>query len=186
MPFGESASSSQNQHHDRRSLESAPLNHSHIPVRHLLRQLDSQRAEWKSRDRRPDWLADFINAAADWFDPMSGVGRVGFDTRPIEGRWEVAMYLGSTEVIGGPQDGESQPAAFSFDLLGLMRMFARVDQLSWTAQPGPAVADRMLEARVTVEGLVGEHAVVLHVCSLPPEDAGPGFRRYSNGRCDAV
>jgi hypothetical protein len=185
MPFGDPPTLHRTNITTAVSLELSALSHSHIPVRHLIRQLDSQRAQWKARDRRPDWLAEFINAAADCFDPLDGVGRVGFETRPAEGRWEVAMYLGSTEVIGGPQDGESQPAAFAFDLLGLMGMFTRVDQLSWTAQPVSAISDR-IDARVTVEGLVGEHEIVLHVCSLPPEEAGPGFRRYANGRRDAV
>ncbi|HUG90416.1 MAG TPA: hypothetical protein VML55_06265 [Planctomycetaceae bacterium] len=172
------------------------MSHSHIPVRHLIRQLDTLRSGRKPRDRRPDWLVEFINAAADRFDPLAGVGRVGFESRAVEGRWEVVLYLGSTEVVGGAQDGESLPAAFSFDLLGLLRSFTQVQQLSWTARPrggdedggdgGEGGADRRLDARVTIEGFVGEQPLLLQVCSLPPEEAGPGFRQYANGRCDAV
>ena len=165
------------------------MSHSHIPVRHLIRQLDGLRSQRRTRDRRPAWLVEFIDSAAEWFNPLAGVGRVGFDALPVDGRWEVALYLGSTEVVGGPQDGESRPAAFSFDLRGLMRSFSRIDQLSWTAEPGPPGVDGApgrIEARVTIAGLVGEQPVVLQICSLPPQEAGPGFRQYANGRCDAV
>jgi hypothetical protein len=176
------------------------LSHSHIPVRYLIRQLDGLRAQRKARDHRPAWLVDFINAAADWFEPLDGLGRVGFDARPAEGRWEVVLYLGSTELVGGPQDGGSQPAAFSFDVLGLLQSFSRIDHVSWIAQAGPddvpgccvggASEDTHgkppIEARLAVEGQVAGNAVALQVCSVPPREAGPGFRRYADGRRDAV
>jgi hypothetical protein len=163
------------------------VSHSHIPVRHLLKQVDIYRANRDKRDARPEWVTAFIDNVADLFEPMFDDGRVGFDCQPIEDRWIVGMYLGGTEIVGGCDDGQFQHTDFQFDLMQLTELFSQVDELQWSAFPHRPDGDQMpASSFITVEGRVGEHAIRLQLYSVPPTDAGPALRQYQDGRCTPV
>ncbi len=167
--------------------------HAHLAVSHLLKQLELHRSQRTGRDRRPGWLSAVIDAAAELFDPVGGVGRVGFDCRPTEGGWTAALYLGAEETVGGPDDGRNRHADFRFDLLGLSRLFDAVESLTFDALPAAAdeaaIADDLAPepvsgagVTVTVRGTVAGQPLTLAVHAVPPATAGPGFRRFPNGR----
>ncbi|HEX6986116.1 MAG TPA: hypothetical protein VF170_12115 [Planctomycetaceae bacterium] len=160
--------------------------HAHLTVSHLLKQLETHRGK-AARDRRPDWLTAVIDAAADLFDPSDGLGRVGFDCRPTEAGWVAVLYLGGEELVGGAEDGRTRPADFRFDALGVTKLFDAVTELAFDAFPSLATPDETdptaaAGVRLTVRGTVSGHPLTLHVHAVPPETAGPGFRRYPNGR----
>ena len=121
------------------------------------------------------------------FEPFTDLGRVGFDCKFDEDRWTVGMFLGSTEMVGGRDDGRTMPADFNFDLHQLIGLFGHIDLLVWSALPNGG-ADRKLESSsfVTVEGVVGDNPVRLQIHSTPPSDAGPGFRKFSDGSQEPV
>ena len=81
----------------------------------------------------PEWLTAFIEGAAELFEPVAEVGRVGFDCRLDEEGWSAALYLGAVEVVGGKSDGQTEQPDFRFDLnLALFfEQFSRVDVLVW-------------------------------------------------------
>lgn len=159
------------------------MSHSHIPVKHLLKQVEIYRTRRNKRDVRPERVTQFISDVADLFEPMIDDGRVGFDCQPVEERWIVGMYLGSTEIVGGRDDGQLRHTDFQFDLLRLTELFDRVDSFGWSAFPGrPDSDDLPASSFVTVEGRLGEHAVRLQLYSVPPSEAGPALRRYPDGR----
>ncbi|MEM9701617.1 MAG: hypothetical protein AAF907_04150, partial [Planctomycetota bacterium] len=65
----------------------SPRLNSHLPVGDLIDLADRS-------DRpasRPEWLREFIDAAAELFDPIAGLGRVGFRTEPSEEGWVAAL-----------------------------------------------------------------------------------------------
>ena len=153
--------------------------HSHLLVEHLLRQLGPRTAgERASRDTRPAWLAAFVERVSDLFEPASGLGRVGFDCRPVEGRWHAAVFLGATEVVGGPQDGLLRPAGFSLDLLAVQERFDRVDDLSLYAADEGGGGPR---PRISVRGEVAGNPLTLEILAAPPAGSTPGFKRYAGG-----
>lgn len=160
--------------------------HAHLTVSHLLKQLETHRERRNARDRRPRWLTAIVDDAADLFDPVDGLGRVGFDCRPTETGWVAVLYLGSEECVGGPDDGRTRPADFRFDVLGVMKLFDAVDDVAFDAFPSIAADDEgepiAAGVRLTVHGTVGENSLTLHVHAVPPETVGPGFRRFPNGR----
>lgn len=160
--------------------------HAHLTVNHLLKQLETRREQKLPRDRRPDWLTAVIDAAADLFDPVAGLGRVGFDCRPTEAGWVAILYLGSEEIVGGPDDGQTRHADFRFDALAATALFDQVDELLLDAFPSLADASEgqptAAGVRLTVRGTVADHPLTLHVHAMPPDAAGPGFRRFPNGR----
>jgi hypothetical protein len=162
------------------------LSHSHIPVQHLIRQVEDLRARRIQRDVRPAWVTKFIDEIAECFDPHTDVGRVGFECRPVEDVWTVTLYLGRTEIVGGPDDGVSRPASFHFDVAAALKNYEVVDRLQWTARPDAATVADADGSLLTIDGLVEGQRLRLTVTSLPPQTAGPAFKQYPDGRCATV
>ena len=163
------------------------MGHSHLPVRHLIKQVEIYRSTRSQRDVRPEWVTAFIERIADLFEPLADEGRVGFDCHLSEEGWTVGLYLGGTEIVGGPEDGESRYAGFQFDLLPLLDQFSEIERFRWSAFPdGSAGAVAASLAFVTIEGLVGDQRLRLRIQSTPPADAGPAFRQFPDGRIEPV
>ena len=170
--------------------ESPPLSHSHIPLRHLLKQIETYSPNRKKRDVRPPWLVRFIEAAAQLFEPFDSVGRVGFDCSLLDDEWVVGIYLGGTEIVGGRLDGKTLFANFCFDLAELIRRFDEIQELRWTALPEPlelAEPDGKPgepgreRSYVTITGTVEGHSVRLSIFSIPPDAVQPALRRLPDG-----
>lgn len=158
--------------------------HSHLPVQHLIRQVETRRSQKKRNDARPEWVMRFIDRMADLFEPLEDVGRVGFVCRPDDGVWTVTMYLGRTEIVGGRDDGTAQPTSFHLDVQGTLACFSDVQSVRWTACLDDAAADDEEGCSLLrVEGHVDGAPLRLMVTSVPPEVAGPGLRKYPDGRC---
>lgn len=167
--------------------ENPAVSHSHLPVAHLLKQVELYRSKRQERDVRPVWLSNFINAAADLFEPLTDVGRVGFDCRLAEECWEVGMFLGTTEIVGGRDDGQARNTDFEFNLLGLLDYFEEVTRLRWNAVSSQGCdEDNLANSHVLVEGRVGENSIRLLVFAEPPRNIGPGLRKHADGRCETA
>lgn len=161
------------------------MSHSHMPVQHLLRQVEiyrSKRQTGESADNRPEWMTSFIEGIADLFEPLADEGRAGYDCRLVDGTWVLEMYLGATEIVGGPQDGQLRYTNFQFDLHGLIDRLDTVDRFRWNAIPDAAEdGEGIARSTVLISGTVDGNLLRMHVHSMPPADAGPGFRQQLNG-----
>jgi hypothetical protein len=158
-----------------------PLPHSHLAIRHLIRQL-----EIRGRSPRPhtppEWLKDLLHQAADFFDPCSGDARAGYECRQTPNGWEAAIFLGANECVGGRDDGRIQPANFRFDVRALLERFDRTESVTWSAFPESDAATPSDRSFLTVTGIVGSERVTLQICAGPPESCGPAMKIYSDGR----
>jgi hypothetical protein len=153
-----------------------------MPVRHLLKQLEDYRAgDRPARDVRPPWLVELIEQAAHLFDPHAGVARAGYDCRLTEAGWEVDLFLGRVEHVGGPADGSRSLAGFEFDLRPLEGFFGELTSLTWHMSAPVPGADGATSV-VRAEGRIAETPVRLSIHGRPPETAGPGLRRFPDGR----
>lgn len=155
--------------------------HAHLIVQHALKQVDLMVSQRGQRDPRPAWLAEFVQRAAEWFEPLAGVGRVGFECEPTEAGWEARLYLGSLELVGGKDDGQWKPQSFELNLLGLRDCFTVIDEFCWNVAAGEAGG-----SFITLRGLVGEHDLCLKAYSRAPHRAGPGMRQYHDGRIQPI
>lgn len=163
------------------------MSHSHLPVRHLLKQIEIYKSKRAQRGIRPEWLTTFIEDVAELFEPVADDGRVGFDCQLAEEGWTVALYLGGTEMVGGPEDGQSQYTGFQFDLLQLIDRFSEIERFRWSAFPeGSDLHEGASLSLVTIEGVVGDQWLRLRIHSVPPTDAGPGFRQFPDGRRESI
>jgi len=158
-----------------------------MPVKHLLQQVEIYRSTRAHRDSRPQWVSEFVDATADLFEPLIKTGRVGFDCQPADDCWIVGLYLGSTEIVGGCDDGQSQHTDFQFDLLRLLELFGDVVRFQWSVFPDHPDSDGLpASSFVTVEGCVDGNPILLQLYSVPPAEAGPGFLQYLDGHRDPV
>jgi hypothetical protein len=152
-------------------------------LQQLIHHLDSP-ASRRQRASGPLWLSEFVDQIAELFEPFIDVGRVGFECSPGDERWEVAMYLGGTESVGGRCDGEVRTVAFQFDVQALYSIFDEIESLHWNAfPPGAAIGDSGPGDRSFV-GALGRYRdsrLRLRVYCLPPEGVGPGMRQYPDG-----
>ena len=152
--------------------------HPHLLVHHLLKQLENHKRDRRERDRRPQWLNTFVNQTAAMFEPLSGVARVGFQCELTPEGWEARLYLGSTEIIGGRDDGRAQLISFEFDFGQLAEGFSRLDEFRWNVC---TTVDGSAGSFVTLRGLVDAYPVCLKIYSRPPQDVGPAFRLLPDG-----
>lgn len=163
--------------------------HSHLPVQHLMKQIENFPARGRDRGVRPEWVSRLVETVADLFDPLEDVGRVGFDCHLSDDCWIVEMYLGSTELVGGPCDGQRRFSDFRFDLLALVGVFDEIERFRWTALCAADGEEENVAAgpsSITVEGKFDGNPVRLQLYSVPPPDAGPGLRRYPDGNVEPI
>lgn len=159
------------------------MSHPHSLIHHLLKQLENHRRDRSDRSRRPEWLNTFVHQTAALFEPLSGVARVGYQCELTQDGWEARLYLGSTEIVGGRDDGRSRLISFEFDFGQLASGFTRLDEFRWNVC---TTDDGSAGSFVTLRGMVDDHLVCLKVYSRPPHDIGPAFRLLPDGTLEDV
>jgi len=154
-----------------------------MSIEELLQQMEDYRTRRDQQDHRPDWLRDFIKKAASLFEPLTNIGRVGYDCQADERGWNVCLYLGTTEIIGGPKDGQIEHAGFVIDMKQLMAIFQDVQRFEWYSINNEN-DDRFQEpirSVLTLNGHIeGGHFIQLELLASPPRYVGPGFRKQHN------
>ncbi|HEX6984524.1 MAG TPA: hypothetical protein VF170_04070 [Planctomycetaceae bacterium] len=125
-------------------------------------------------DVPPDWLTALAGALAEHFvaaavpSPMGAHVQRATDADAPAGVWEVSLFYGKTEVVGGSQDGRRVDTPFWLDLSGLREVFTRVDGFYW--QAAPLGADDDLGPHVAIEGdYLGNAVRVRILAAAPPQ-----------------
>ncbi|MGD9853745.1 MAG: hypothetical protein AB7U20_02220 [Planctomycetaceae bacterium] len=159
------------------------MSDAHQSVRHLLRQLEERRTDRPRGLQLPEWLERFIEDVAEHFEPEIEAARAGYVCSCSDDGWRVTLFLGTIEVVGGPDDGANLPAGFRFDLEAVRSRFDRMDRIIWEAFPAgcqgnPSGVD---DSRVAVEGVLNGQRIHLQVSLRPPANVGPGLLKNANG-----
>ncbi len=154
-----------------------------MSIEELLQQMEDYRSRRELRDQRPEWLRQFIIDASNLFEPLSSVGRVGYDCQADERGWTACLYMGTTEIIGGPKDGQIEHAGFVIDVKQLMSLFQEVHRFEWYSLSNND-DDRFNEptrAVLSIHGYVQKTEFVqLELLACPPKFVGPGVRKSSH------
>lgn len=150
-----------------------------MSIEELLQQMEAYRNRREHPDHRPEWLRDFVKSAAALFEPLTSIGRVGYDCQADERGWTVTLYLGTTEIIGGPKDGQIEHAGFVIDLQQLTELFQRIHRFEWYSVSNEQ-DDRFNESTRSVLAISGncdsENFVQLELLASPPRYVGPAFK----------
>lgn len=153
--------------------------HSHIVIRHLVQGLEARGRE-AIDIRIPEVIQAFVTNVADLFEPFSGAARVGYECNFADESFEISMFVGARETVGGQYDGRQEPQNFRFNLQGLFDRFDSIQSFLWNAMPHSPLNDEGLSF-VVVEGLVQGHVVRLQLHPTAPEEMGPAIREYLDG-----
>jgi hypothetical protein len=154
-----------------------------------VRQIENDRHGRSHRSTIPESLRLFIDDIAQLFQPFRGMGRVGFECCQAEGAWEISMFLGETEAVGGPIDGRLIAPNFNFDLLAIQERFDQLDQLKWNAFPDHGLAFDEEPTTITfllADGLVDGERVRMQIHASPPTSVGPAMKQFADGTIELV
>ncbi len=165
------------------------MSHSHLAIRHLVRKLELQEGRRISnKPPLPRWIVEFAERLSERFEPFSGVARVGYECVQGDQGYELAIFLGELEKVGGAEDGQLRPINFRFDLKDLSNEFDSISSISWNAFPNSHVCfDSMADLSfLTVDGVVNGHPIRLQLHAGPPDSIGPGLREHQDGRLELV
>ena len=117
---------------------------------------------------------------------MSGGASVQFlpqtvsgDSQADERGWTICMYLGTTEIIGGPKDGQIEHAGFVIDIKQLMEMFQQVHRFEWysLSNENDQRFNETTRSLLTVHGEVEDGFVQLELLACPPKYVAPAIRK---------
>jgi len=86
--------------------------------------------------------------------------------------WEITMFFGRLEIIGGAHDGESFSAGFSLDVTSLAAEFDHPPEIRWRGAAQDQADD--LGVHLSLEGHWRGRRIWLRVLSLPPASVGAG------------
>ncbi|MCA8991674.1 MAG: hypothetical protein KDA88_06830 [Planctomycetaceae bacterium] len=168
------------------------MSHSHLPIRHLIRHIEKTRmnghSDAPSSKSTPAWMQRFVDGITDLFEPFSGVARVGFECAHATEAWEISVFLGEKELVGGPTDGRMEATNFRFDLFGIRNCFTEIQSMQWNAFPNSHVCfDEAADLSfITVAGQYEGNFIRLQVHATPPDCVGPAIREYADGRVEMV
>lgn len=133
--------------------------------------------------RQPDWLATLLDRLCDCIEPIRGEARVGFDLYFADPLWQIDLFLGRTELVGGSLDGQSEYVNFTANIPRILGLFANVERCEWLAMPGlPSLALAEAASGLFIEGTWETEPVRVALRSVPPSSAAPGLRQYPDGR----
>jgi hypothetical protein len=154
-----------------------------MSIEELLEQMEQYRLRREHRDCRPEWLKAFVQNAASLFEPLTNIGRVGYDCQFDERGWTICMYLGTTEIVGGSRDGQIDHASFRIDLAAVSGLFSAVRRFEWYS-----VEDRTDHSSVPMKSLICLHGDVangetirLELMAVPPQIIKPGLHCRPDG-----
>lgn len=124
----------------------------------------------------PEWVSALAAAIAEHLvaasipAPMGAHVQKGTEATDPD-IWEVSLFYGKTEIVGGPRDGRRTDTPFWLDLAGLGKVFDRVEGFSWQAAPlGP---NDDLGPHVAIDGTYEGNRVRVRMLATAPERFPP-------------
>ena len=163
-------------------IQGIPVIQPQHSVSHFIEQIESGETLRSRKPQMPHWLQTFVWQATEHFDPIGGTARAGYIATHADHRWIVRLFLGETEVVGGPRDGAVVPAAFTFDLESLRDSFEAITRLEWHGLPAGSLPEQSRDdATIAIDGIVSGHFVRLLVDLRSPADMGPGLKQHADG-----
>ena len=127
----------------------------------------------------PKWIQELADATALQIIPVDSLAPIGCHFCLADGVWEITLFVGSTEVVGGSQDGQVHHARFNLDVQAVCRLFSTVGEISWQAHP---LGDGdELGPNVAIEGEYAKHSVRLRILAFPPQKFPSGRRAVTFG-----
>lgn len=117
----------------------------------------------------PNWLAELADVVATAIVGVALPAPIGchFFRNELLNQWELTLFPGTTEIVGGKLDGRIKPSPFTLDLARLTWALDSLDRFHW--QSHRLGADDELGPHVSLEGTHQGHAVWVRILAEAPE-----------------
>lgn len=170
------------------SLKDTTVSHSHLSIRHFIQQLESDNISRSRGVQLPKWVQSFIESAAECFEPVQGSARAGYVCSCLSDGWNVQLFLGTTEVVGGPDDGANIPAAFTFNVDRVRCCFDEVYDMcvQRSLDVRQPTCNGSSDTSTIINGMINGQFLTLEILEKPPAEMGPAMLQHSDGRCELV
>ncbi len=123
----------------------------------------------------PVWLMNLANNVAAHVISFDSPGPIGchYHFNEEADQWEVTLFIGETEVVGGVHDGTTVASRFTLDVHRVCKLFSQVDECFWQALTADTEDDD-LGAHLSVVGKHNDHSIWLRVLANAPQSVEPG------------
>lgn len=120
----------------------------------------------------PKWLKDFVDKVCEGIVHLEAEVPIGCHYHMHEGTWEISLFAATTEIIGGPSDGELIREPLVFNVHQVLRAFDVVNELTW--QSGRFNVEDDLGTHLAVSGQYKDQMIWLRLLSTTPARFSPG------------
>lgn len=121
----------------------------------------------------PAWLNGLADVAARAMEPLESecLPHLGCHYTKFEGVWEITLFVESTEIIGGPEDGSIKQATMGVRICDILNVFQNVNQCNW--QSRTCATDDDLGPHLSIEGTYKGRMVWLRIVAQAPRQFPP-------------
>jgi len=122
----------------------------------------------------PEWLQNLSDQVLALTSSSGSLPSAGCHFTVVEDVWEVTIFAGATETVGGELDGRWNDPPFSLDLLGIPACFDELHQMWWQTQAWSS--EDQLGSHLSAEGIIQGHKVWLRIKGQAPHQFGPAHQ----------
>ncbi|MFZ9090432.1 MAG: hypothetical protein ACO3FE_10095 [Planctomycetaceae bacterium] len=122
----------------------------------------------------PPWLKWFVNDAVKGIVHRADSAPIGchFFHDTESDLWEVTLFVGRSEVVGGPWDGTVVPTGLEVDVTRVAAAFDVLPDISWQAEK--VLADDELGPHISLCGISREQKIWFRILQNAPDWSGIG------------
>lgn len=122
----------------------------------------------------PPWLKWFVNDAVKGIVHRADSAPIGchFFHDTESDLWEVTLFVGRSEVVGGPWDGTVVPTGLEVDVTRVAAAFDIPPDISWQAEK--VLADDELGPHISLCGICREQKIWFRILQNAPDWSGIG------------
>ena len=129
----------------------------------------------------PAWILNLANNVAGCLEPLEPMPPLGCHYHQCDTGWEISIFPSQTEIVGGPQDGRQLAPRFRVDVLRVVNLFSRIDDISW--QSKSVNEEDQLGSHVSIAGTFELEAVAVRILKTAPACFDPGRKAFTNHGC---
>lgn len=125
---------------------------------------------------QPEWISELANKVCRSIHLLDCDAPIGCHYHLSEEYHEISLFVSSTQVVGGSNDGHHLVAKFVVDVVEIMTILDFVDSASWQAQKidqGDEIGPHF-----SITGIHDGEAVWIRVLGETPEAFLPGRLSY--------
>lgn len=134
--------------------------------------LGSHLSNYRNMHSQPQWIPELVDRTCQSLRLFDQDAPVGCHYSFHEDMHEISLFVSSTEVVGGANDGQRINSRFVVDVIDLVTLLDELDSITWQAHLIDEEDD--LGPHLSIGGVYKGERVWLRILSETPEQFLPG------------